>query len=195
MRKQIWLFLFIGVLGLWGPTSASALNIDLVPGFQIVDPGDTFTLDIVVSGLEAVTPNEIVSAYDLDVTYNSSAFTATNVTFGSLLGSSLQNFSLATLGVVDLAEVSLESDADLAVLQGDSVTLATLAFMASGSGGGNFNFVFNATNDIKGNSAAVLDLTAGTAAVAVTPEPGTLVLLASGFACFMLHRRIRIRIA
>jgi len=194
MKKQIWLFLLVGVLGWFWSTPASALNINFVPGFQTVSPGDTFALDIVVSGLEAVTPNEIVSAYDLDVTYNSSLFTATGVTFGSLLGLSLQNSSLATLGLVDLAEVSLESDAALGALQGDSVTLATLAFKASGGQGtGNFNFVFNATNDVKGNGAAVLDLSPGTAAVQVgaTPEPGTLVLLASGLVGLVLHQRRR----
>ena len=62
-------------------------------------------------------------------------------------------------GLVDLAEVSLESDLDLAALQGNSVTLATLAFNAIGTGTGTFNFVFDAFNDVKGNDAMVLSLT------------------------------------
>jgi len=59
---------------------------------------------------------------------------ATGVNFGAALGvlglEVLTNFDLATPGLVDFAALSLLSDADLAALQGDAVTLATLQFSA-----------------------------------------------------------------
>src|SRR5262245_35911032 len=117
MKKLLWFGLLIGICGMFRITPSEAISIDFSPATQSVTLGDTFTMNLVVSGLEAVTPAEIVSAYDLDVTYNAALFAATGVTFGTSLGLSFQASNLSS-GLVDLAEVSLESDLDLAALQG-----------------------------------------------------------------------------
>ena len=196
MKKQLGLSLLVGVLGCSWTTPSLAFNISFAPAAQTVKAGDSFTLDIVVSGLEVAAPEEIVSAYDLDVTYNAALFSATGVTFGASLGLSLQD-SVLTAGLVDLAEVSLESDVFLAGLQGDSVTLATLSFLALGKGNGLFSFIFNEFNDLKGNNAGVLELTPGTAEVQVgaVPEPSTLLLFGSGLVGWLGYRRRQQRMA
>ena len=111
---------------------ASAITINIVPDSQTVQVGDAFNLDVVVSGLSAA--NEIVSAYDLDISYDTSILNATAVSFGSYLDSplypSIQDSVLTNPGTVNIAELSFLFDDELALQQTDSFTLATLSFDA-----------------------------------------------------------------
>jgi hypothetical protein len=126
-----------------------------------------------------------VSAYDLDVTYDSSVLSATGVTFGLLLGDELlfevlNASDVSVPGLVDFAQVSLLSDAELAALQSDPFTLATLEFDAIGVGTSSLDFVFDAFNDIKGRTALVLDVDPGSGSVNVVPEPHAVLVFALG---------------
>ena len=108
------------------PFSATAITIGFSPASQTVEVGDTVLVDVVISDLAG----EIVSAYDLDVTYDASILSATDVTFGTFLGDEFffevfNDFDLSVPGVVDFAQLSLLSDFELAALQPDS-------FVASG---------------------------------------------------------------
>ncbi len=102
MKKLIFICIIVGLIGFLWATPARAINIGFVPSSQSVLPGDSLSVDIFVSGLGA----EIVSAYDLDITYEPTILSAIGVTFGSELGfpSSLQSFDLTTSGLVDLIE-------------------------------------------------------------------------------------------
>ncbi len=95
-----------------------------------------FSVDVVVSGLSSA--NEIVAAFDLDVTYDPSILTATGVTFGTLLGDpalfEADNGVVLTSGRIDFWALSLLSDADLVLLQPDSFSLATFSFQTLGAG-------------------------------------------------------------
>ena len=102
------------------------------------------------------------------------------------LGASFSLVVNPSAGLVDLFELSSELDADLNALQGDSVTLATLAFNAIGTGTGTCNFVFDEFNLVAGREFQPLSLTAGSSSVQVVgtnpvPEPGTWLLLALGW--------------
>ncbi len=169
----------------FGAKPAWAILIEFQPAAQMVKVGDSLGVDIVVSGLSAA--GEIVSAYDLDVTYDASILSATDVAFGPFLGSdltcfalSLCSFSLAVSGVVDIAEVSLLDDDMLAAIQPDAFTLATLFFEALAGGTSAFHFDMI---DVKGRNARPIGV----------PEPGTLWLLVTGLILIVLARRQDIR--
>ncbi len=161
------------------PFSASAITIGFSPASQAVGLGDPVLVDVVVSDLAG----EIVSAYDLDVTYDSSVLSATDVTFGSFLGDEFffevfNDFDLSTPGVVDFAQLSLLADFELALLQPDSFTLATLELDAVGLGISSLDFV--APLDIKGSGASIIDVDPGSGSVQVIPEPHSALVFAVG---------------
>ena len=199
MKYRLFLGLLTSLVVLVWAISSHAILLDFVPANQTVVVGNPLTVDVVISGLDAA--NEIVSAFDLDVTYDSSILSATNVTFGLDLGDpsifeALTDFTLLSPGVVDFAELSLLSDTDLASLQGDSVTLATLAFDAVEIGQSTLNFGgAPPINDVKGRNNEILPLTVGTGNVAVAPipEPSTMFLFGSGLAGLVGMRLLQAR--
>ncbi len=180
-------------------TPASAITIGFNSTTQTVNWAEIFTMDVVVSGLAS----EIVSTFDLDVTYDTNILAATGVTFSSLLGDpamfEADNGSVLTAGRIDLWEVSFLSDSELGQLQADSLgsfSLATLSFKAIRDGITNMLFDPNTIPgiDVKGLSATPLILDISAASVTVTgqsnpvPEPTTLWLCLLGFG--VLVRRL-----
>lgn len=182
MKKILWLGIAFGVSTVLSATRVQAMSLSFVPGSQVLSGVGVAAVDIVITGLEAVAPQQVVSSYDLNVSYNPSVLQATGVSFGSFLGASLQNFDTSNPGVVELAEVSLESDASLALLQPDGFTLATLTFSAVQFGRSALTFVAVPVLGLNviGLDADVLPVAGGQGAVEVVPEPQTLVLLGTG---------------
>lgn len=92
--------LLVGLLAT-GPAMA-AISLSVQPGSQSVGPGDTFTVDIVVTGRQGAGPggaDEIIRAYDLLLGYDVNLLTATGLTFsnnlsGGVAGGSLQDYTL-----------------------------------------------------------------------------------------------------
>lgn len=181
--------------GLLASTSTNAVIISIEPSNQISLLGELVTADIVFSELDV----EVISAYDLDVTYDASILSATSVAFSSSLGNPFlfevfEDFDLSVPGVVDLAQLSLLSDAALGLLQPSSfVTVATLSFQAIASGTSLLDFRFDAFNDVKGLSGEILPLTPRTGSVTVVsvPEPGTLALFLLGLSGLVGVRRMK----
>ncbi len=177
--KKLALVNIIGIALLLMPATAGAISIGFSPGSQTVDVGDPVFVDVVISDLAG----EIVSAYDLDVTFDASILTATDVVFGSFLGDEFffevfNDFDLSGSGVVDFAQLSLLSDLDLALMQPDSFVLATIEFAAIGGGTSALDFV--APLDIKGLGASIIDVDPASGSVTAVPEPSAALVFALG---------------
>ncbi len=181
---------------------ASAATIGFEPTDLTIDLGTLASVDIVVSDLGG----EIVSAYDLDILYDSTIVTVIDVVFATSLGDELlfevlNDFVLSTPGVVDLAQLSLLSDEGLSALQGgDSVVLASILFEAIGVGSSALDFVLDDVNDIKGRLGEILPIVPTGGLIRVEgseqaiPEPSAATLFLIGLAISassLRHRRER----
>ena len=173
-------------------SQAAAISLTFQPLNSMVTSGDTIDIDVVVSGLIAA--DEIVSTYDLFVGYDASILSASAVNFGPYLDDflypSIQYDDMSEPGMLNFGEISFLFDDELAAIQPDSFTLATLSFDTIASGVSDLTFephpFFNVI-DIKGRDAQILDITAyaGTVSVAEAPvsvpEPDSLILVLFGF--------------
>jgi hypothetical protein len=181
---------------------AHAIRIDLVPAVQSKLVGNAVGVNVVVSDLTAA--SQIVSAFDLDVTYNPAILNATGVSYGTALGGGGANsFQFGPSfggGLIDFAESSFLSDADLASLQGNSVTLATLSFQAIGVGISSLQIVQDLFFVLTGRLDATgfpgdLDPSVGGVRVIVSapilPVPGSLSLIVLGLTVLMIVSRAR----
>ena len=208
MKKINWISSLIFIVGsmYFGPSSAVIIGFS--PSSQAVNVGDEFNVDIVISDLFASDGSrEIVSAFDLDVLYDSSLLNATTVTFGSSLGDPDPFLfealfdSVLSLGRVDLAELSsLCAEEDLTdpfcsfgpflvdLQPNASFTLATLSFEAISEGTSllRFDALTIPGVDVKGlDPFTPFDLSSTTGQAEVTivasvPEPGILLLMLTG---------------
>ncbi len=175
MKKMLLCVAVFGMVMSAVPHMAEALTIGFSPATATVEIGSVVLVDVVVSDLGG----EIVSAYDLDVTYDASILSVTDVTFGLSLGDEawwevFNDSNTSVPGLIDFAQLSLLSDADLAALQPASFTLATLEFQAVAAGTSSLDFTFDTFNDIKGLNAEMLEVDAGSGSVTVSnpiPEP------------------------
>lgn len=199
-------FVLVAVLAaLVTAAPARAVTISFNPSSTTVDVGDLVNIDVVISGLDG--SEDIASAYDLDVTYDSSIVNATDVAFGPFLGDEgnfevLNDFDL-TPGRIDFAAESMLTDQQLAALQPDSFLLATLSFIALTPGTTALNFDPDEPPGILivsfgGFPIDPDTIIAGTGEITVrgpvqTPEPSTLWLGLVGLLAARELRRRRIR--
>jgi hypothetical protein len=183
MKRLILSALFFTGLALVGLRPAMAVMIGFDPTSPIpVLAGDVLDVDVVVSDLGG----QIVSAYDLDITYDPLLAMVNNITFGDALGiSNLDTiaFGLDLVGIVDLFEVSFLTDAELDTWQaGGPLTLATIRFDILEDGDLALDFIWDEFNDVKGRDNRVI-------IPASVPEPGTLLLMAAAIAGLGYSRR------
>jgi hypothetical protein len=166
MRNSFWFGFLPHVLG--GILFAGPISLQLIPGSQQVTAGHAVSTEVDIGGL-GLPPS--VGAFDLSVSYDTSLLSFTSVNFGSLLGDVDMFEALTTSnlshGVIEFAEVSLLTPAELDTLQVSNFSLATLTFQALNSGGAGFSFVTGVVDDAFGNKLTEI------------PEPRTLFLVGS----------------
>lgn len=165
------LLLGISLLSLAG--RSEAITISLSPNGVTTTPGQSFTLDLVVSGLadgEAGT----LSGWELDVLFDEALLSLDAVSFGELLGGpadALQDSLPIGAGAWNLAELSLLLATELDPLQGPTFVLATLEFSALVEGTGAVTLANADAAD--GAGVSFLALVLESAQITVVPEPGT----------------------
>lgn len=166
-------------------TANAAPVLSFTPSSQSVTLGNTVSVSAVLSGLEAGGLDEILSAFDISVSYNSSVLNALSLTYNTLPFGNLPVINTTFLsGEVQWDLTSLETDAILQAAQGNSLTLGTISFSTLSVGTSALNFSFS---DLTGLNSLTLDhssiangsitVTAGNGSV---PEPTTMLLLGLG---------------
>jgi len=179
---------------------ATAATISFVPGSFSGNVGDSFFFDIRLDGLA---PGEGVSGFDLDVVFDAGILSLDNVAFGEALGALDTEQLTSTIvspGRIDLASVSLLSEATLLALQPGDVILARITFAAIG--GGTSPVVFD---DVAAPGLLLLaadglseliitDISNASAKINSVPEPMTSILLIGGAAALLARSEKRGRV-
>ena len=189
MKKQI-AWLAVGLLALLTGDPASAVGISLVlPGGTEVQVGASVSVEVMVSDLgDGVAPS--LGSFDGDVSFDPGLLTYSDVIFGSDLCEPTTEALVSVYvmgGVLTGTAVSLLSPAELDALQGSSVTLGTLLFVATGPGSGQIEVTRAQLSDAFGAPLAIDWL--GSSPITVIPEPSTLLLVACGLVGLALKRR------
>jgi hypothetical protein len=182
--------LVLGALFLTAGTAGAAPTLSFTPSSSHINVGDSVVIEATVSGLGA----EILSAYDLNFTYDAALlnwgsitqFSAPfNVNFTALSG-----FDNNVEGDLGFFLNSLDSDPDLVANQPDSFVI--FQFQLQGMTDGVANFTLGADLDFERNFVGLngnsLQVAVGSACIAVgtgqcavaVPEPGSLALIALG---------------
>lgn len=125
--------MLLGCVLLFAAQAKAGVILSAVPGYTDAMPGDTVTIDIVVSGL-TVGAADSLGDFDLDILYDPAALSVSSYSLTGLLGDpglgEAIDFSFGDLGgLIDLALVSLLFDFELNAMQPDSFVLASIDFM------------------------------------------------------------------
>ncbi|NVN97955.1 MAG: PEP-CTERM sorting domain-containing protein [Geobacteraceae bacterium] len=197
MRKTsllitIMISLLIGMSSLVGATPIT-IGFSPTANSFAVTPTGSYTFDVILTGL---TPSSSVSAFDLDIKYNSSLLSVSSVNMDSSIGllgnwgdgiDVLSGLNTATPGLLNIWALSLLTDPiALQELQGaamadGTMTFATVTFAGIGTGTGNLAFDWYNGKDVKNFNAEII--------AGYVPEPGTFMLLGSGLMGVFFYRR------
>jgi hypothetical protein len=190
-----------GALCIFWCATASAYSIGFSPNTSSHPLNGLFSVDVVVSGLE--TDGQILSVYDLTVGFDLTLLQFVNAQENGALGSGSLFLFTPGAGFVNLFELSALLDAQLAALQGDFFTIATLSFIGIDTGTsplalnifalGGAQFLNPVSGQLETTDLLALPHTVGSATVTIVPngapEPGTHLLLA--LALPLLAARVR----
>jgi len=203
VKKNNWIsYLIFVVSSMYLVPSSAVPVLSFETSSNNVNVGASFEVDIVAS----VTSGEIISIFDLDVTYNSSVLNATDVSFGLGLGNKDTELFFSGSGTfeaevdfilgsgrVDIAEISNLFDYQLQALQIDSFTLATITFKSLAEGdsyllfdpvdaivGGEFDLILGSPKDYNEDDI-IADANSTPLVITNTvPEPSILFLMMIG---------------
>lgn len=186
MRKSVFLPALLGCLLLISQDPALAISIDILPQAQDVTAGTSVNVDIAISGLgDMLGPS--ISTYDMDIVFDSSILSFTNMVLGDQLDvfgfGSVSAVDSSVTGVVNLYELSLDLPSDLNAFQLPAFILATFSFDTVGIGMSALSLTVNALGDANGDPlmASVQGASIKVKSQPTTvPEPATLSLFILG---------------
>lgn len=179
MKKRL---LFI-VLFLWALSAQSyaAIVLSVGPSSQSVTLGSQVSFNVNVTGLGS---GIALGAYDINIGFNPGLLTYSGIAFGNQLDlSGLGSVQAVTpgSGMVEVAEVSLDSISDLNTLQAPAFRLATLSFQTLALGNSSpITLSVNALGDAFGKSITA-SVQNGSVSVVAVPEPEEYMMLLLGF--------------
>jgi hypothetical protein len=180
-------------LNAWGAT------ISVAPTTGSVNVGGNLSVNVNVAGLTTGTAPAL-GAFQLDFLFDNTLLTFSNVTFGSQLSlngtPSLNGFFSGVGSAASVFESSFNTTSELETGQLDSFLLFTITFSGAASGVSPLSLTnlimadANSTpNDIT-NTFSVSNSSVQVTDSTVSPEPGTIVLVASGIG-LLLRTRLR----
>jgi len=180
---------FCTALSIIPAVRAEATSIQIVPAVQVLGGGPV-DVGLRISGLTDLAAPSI-GTFDLDLTFDAALLAVSSIAYGDpVFGDQLDLFGAGSItaatigaGVVNLLELSLDSEADLNALQADEFTLVTIRFDVLGFGTSPLSLTVNTLGDAAGDP---LEATVGTGSVtieaptAAVPEPTTSLLVGTG---------------
>jgi hypothetical protein len=183
-----------------GPMLAGVV-LSVEPPYQAVADGSAVSVSLQISGLGAFTAPSL-GTFDLDLRFDPSLLDFNSFVFGDpVLGDQLDLSGFGSItgmgttpgsGVVNIYEVSLDLVSDLDNLQEPMFTLGILEFQPLQVG---ISFLFidiNALGDASGDSLPE-SVTVRAGVISITPEPGSITLVAATLIALVLGGRRRCR--
>jgi hypothetical protein len=186
--RTLCLVLFVGLCA--RPVAAAPI-LSIEPGTSTVNQGDTFFLDINITGVTDL------YGFQFDVLYDPTILTANDITEGAFLPSGGFTFFIPADPAATPGNLGTTYDLLLGPLQGVSGdgTLARISFTAASGGPSSISLSNLLLQDSVGNIID-FDTQTGTPSTSVdvnstapVPEPGTLMLVGSGIAMAWRKRR------
>ena len=176
--------------------SASAVTLSLNPSNVTVNVGDTFDISLDAQLSDNAAQPGAISAWDVDVTYNPSQMVFAGYALGTGLGLSLDlswgDMGGGLVGLVDLAEISLETSQWLIDNQPDPFLLATLQFECLKAGNSQILLTLQFVGDENGAPIAAHVGAPVSVTQTQVPEPSTFMLIVTGLlGVGVLRRRFK----
>ncbi|KXI26930.1 cohesin domain-containing protein [Paraglaciecola hydrolytica] len=171
---------------------AHAALISIVPQSSTTSIGEQLVVDLTISGLGDKQASSLAT-FDIDFIFDSNMLTFQNAMFGNqldLIGlGSWQSATEVSSGLVNLFELSFDSDEILNSMQAGSFILASLVFDVIGNGTANLLTQVNALGDANNASPLTnVELVGSSVDVA---EPSIALLMGLGLAGLLASRRLR----